>query len=74
MSCVSQIVSWYEVDLGMDQCFSEVLGSAVPAHQFLLVDEVCSWVTTKHFPVEENNVSEGVGMWVVSGDEEDFVI
>ena len=70
MSQISQIVSWYERDLGMDQCFAEVFGSAVPTHQFLVVDEICSWVSSKHFPVVENDVSEGVVMRVVGGDEE----
>ena len=74
MSWVSQIVYWYEGDLGTDQSSSEVFGSAVPAHQFLLVDEICSRVSSNHFPVAENDVSEGVVMWVVSGDEKDFVI
>ena len=52
------MVSWYEGDLSMDQNISEVLGSAVPAHQFLLVDGICSMVSSKQFPVVEKDVSE----------------
>ena len=54
------MVSWYEGDLGTDQSFSEVLGSVVPAYQFLLVDESCGRVSSNHLPVAENDVSEGV--------------
>ena len=46
------MVSWYERDFGMDQYISEGFGSAVPAQQFLLVDEICHRVSSKHFPVE----------------------
>ena len=36
----------------------EVFWSAVHAQQFLLVEEICHRVSSKHFPVAENDVPE----------------
>ena len=58
----------------MDQHVSEVWGSAVPTHQFLLVDKVHSGVSSKHFPVGKNDVYKRVVMRMISDDQEDSVI
>ena len=56
----------------MEQDISAVWGSVIPTHHFLVVDEVCGWTLSKHFPICEKDVPEGLIMWVIGHDEEDL--
>ena len=58
----------------MDKNVSEVFWSAVPTHQFLLVDKIHSGVLSKHFPFAKNDVSKRVVMQMISGGEEVSII
>ena len=46
----------------------------IPNHQFLVIDEFCSWASSKHFPIVENDVSKGLVMWLIGCVEENSII
>ena len=64
----------YVQDLHRNQCISEVFESAVPTHQFRVVDEGHDWTKSKNFPIGENDVAKGLIMFMIGSDEEHPII
>ena len=58
----------------MDQGIFEDVVSAVPTHQFRIVNKDCSQALSQHFPIDEYDNPKRLIMWMIGRDEESPII